>query len=105
MTKHHFQLAYTINPRHDDDEDEAARARLHLRKIGWDTVDHIETTLLGVLHLYHGTTAARVDEAEKQIRDRIHEELKSLRVVSRVKFHGSLMVDGLGQAIHFSIVP
>jgi hypothetical protein len=105
MTKHHFQLAYTINPRHDGDDDEAARARLHLRNIGWDTVAHIETTLLGVLQLYQGTTAARVDEAEKQIRDRIHEELKSLRVVSRVKFHGSLMVDGLGQAIYFSIVP
>ncbi|WP_434518975.1 hypothetical protein [Pseudomonas sp. NFX1] len=105
MTKHHFQLAYTINPRHEGDEDEAASARLHLRRIGWDTVEHIETTLLGVVHLYHATTADRIDEAEKQIRDRIHEELKSLRVLSRVRFHGCLMVDGLGQAIRFSILP
>lgn len=48
MSKYDFQLAYTIKPKTARDEDDAAKARLHLReKIGLDTVEHIETTLLG----------------------------------------------------------
>nr|WP_314617977.1 hypothetical protein [uncultured Pseudomonas sp.] len=105
MTKHHFQLAYTIKPRSDDDESAAAQARLHLRDIGWDTLPQIETTLLGEVHLYHSTTHDRINEAERQIRERIHEQLKELKVLTRVKFYASLMVDGLGPAIRFSILP
>lgn len=104
MTKHHFQLAYTIKPRSDHDESAAAQARLHLRDIGWDTLPQIETTLLGEVHLYHSTTHDRINEAERQIRERIHEQLKELKVLTRVKFYASLMVDGLGPAIRFSIL-
>lgn len=106
MTRHNFQLAYAIKPHHPDDEADAATAAQHLRaNLGWNTVEHIETTLLGVVHLYHSTTSDRLDEAERQIRERIREELKSLGLLSRVKFYGSLMVDGLGSAIRLSIVP
>ncbi|AXM95112.1 hypothetical protein ACU5P1_14180 [Pseudomonas plecoglossicida] len=104
MTQHHFQLAYTIKPRSDDDEGAAAQARLHLREIGWDPLPQIETTLLGEVHLYHSTIHDRIDEAQRQIRGRIHEELKGLKALTRVKFYGSLMVDGLGPAIRFSIL-
>jgi hypothetical protein len=105
MTMHNFQLAYTITPRTQDDEEAAAKARLYLRDIGWSTIHHIETTLLGEVPLFHSRIAERISEAEQQIRARIHALFKELQVLSRVRFHGSLMVDGLGPAISFSIVP
>lgn len=106
MSKHDFQLAYTIKPR-DPDEDEynAAQARQRLREnIGLDTVEHIETTLLGWVQLASLSKADKSLEAERVIRERIHAELKQLRVLSSVKFYGCLMVDGLGPAIRFNIV-
>jgi len=107
MSKFDFQLAYTIKPRNPDhDETDAAQARLHLReKLGLDTVEHIETTLLGMLTLKSSTLADRKREAEKLLHDYIHEALKELRVLSTVKFYGCLMVDGLGPAIRFDILP
>ncbi|MNG31298.1 hypothetical protein D3C84_1170710 [compost metagenome] len=81
------------------------QARHHLREnIGLDTVEHIETTLLGLVQLASTSTPDKALEAEKLVRDRIHQELKGLRVLSKVKFYGCLMVDGLGPAIRFSIV-
>ncbi|MCE7764051.1 hypothetical protein GQL56_15480 [Pseudomonas putida] len=107
MSKYDFQLAYTIkphNPAHD--EADAAQARLHLReKLGLDTVEHIETTLLGVVTLKTATLADRKHEAEKLLHDYIHDALKHLRVLSTVRFHGCLMVNGLGPAIRFDILP
>lgn len=107
MSKYDFQLAYTIKPNNPArDETDAAQARLHLReKIGLDTVEHIETTLLGVISLKSTTLADRKREAEKLLHDYIHEALKQLRVLSTVKFYGCLMVDGLGSAIRFDILP
>ncbi len=106
MSKNHFQLAYTIKPKNARDEDDAAKARLHLReKIGLDTVEHIETTLLGVITLNSTTLADRRRDAEKLLHDYIHEALKDLSVLSTVKFYGCLMVDGLGSAIRFEILP
>jgi len=107
MSKYDFQLAYTIkphNPAHD--EADAAQARLHLReKLGLDTVEQIETTLLGMITLKSTTLADRKREAEKLLHDYIHEALKQLQVLSTVKFYGCLMVDGLGPAIRFQILP
>ncbi|MNG78099.1 hypothetical protein D3C76_668400 [compost metagenome] len=104
MSHHHFQIAYTINPRREIiDEDAARDARRRLRALGWQTVPDIETTLLGEMTLFNSTLASRIKEAEKQIRDRVHEELRGLQVLTRVKFHGSLMVDGLGEAIRIDI--
>lgn len=106
MSEHQFLLAYTIKPRDPDaDEYDAAQARQHLREnIGLVTVEHIETTLLGRVPLDSVTPVGRANEAERWIRDRIHAELKRLRVLTSVKFYGCLMVDGLGSAIRFSIV-
>ncbi|WP_410481897.1 hypothetical protein ACJ70E_11385 [Pseudomonas plecoglossicida] len=106
MSKHEFLLAYTIKPRNpDEDEYDAAQARQHLREnIGLDTVEHIETTLLGLVQLDSVTPVDHVNEAERLIRNHIHAELKRLRVLTSVKFYGCLMVDGLGPAIRFSIV-
>ncbi|CAI3801600.1 hypothetical protein GLGCALEP_02899 [Pseudomonas sp. MM221] len=106
MSKHDFQLAYTIKPRDPgENEYDAAQARQHLREhLGLDTVEHIETTLLGWVELNSRSTSEKAIEAEKLIRERIHDELKGLRVLSKVKFHGCLMVDGLGPALRFNIV-
>ncbi|WDY60023.1 hypothetical protein [Pseudomonas sp. PSKL.D1] len=105
MTMHNFQLAYTITPRTAEDEDAAAKARLYMRDIGWSTIHHIETTLLGEIPLFHTRMAERISEAEQEIRGQVHKLFKELQVLTRVRFHGSLMVDGLGPAINFSIVP
>lgn len=106
MSKYDFQLAYTIKPKTARDEEDAAKARLHLReKIGLDTVEHIETTLLGLITLSSTTLADRRRDAEKLLHDYIHEALKHLCVLSTVKFYGCLMVDGLGSAIRFDILP
>ncbi|MFK0268516.1 hypothetical protein [Pseudomonas asiatica] len=107
MSKYNFQLAYTIKPNNPArDETDAAQARLHLReKIGLDTVEHIETTLLGVITLNSTTLADRRHDAKNLLHDYIHEALKQLRVLSTVKFYGCLMVDGLGAAIRFDILP
>ncbi|MBV4491732.1 hypothetical protein [Pseudomonas oryzicola] len=105
MSKHDFQLAYTIKPRDPErDEPDAAQARHHLREnLGLDTVEHIETTLLGLVQLESTTTDDRAREAERVVRERIHAELKRLHVLSSVKFYGSLMVSGLGPAIRIDI--
>ena len=107
MSKFDFQLAYTVKPHKPErDETDAALARLLLRdKLGLDTVEHIETTLLGSVTLQHSTLADRKREAEKLVHDHIHNALKELRVLSTVKFYGCLMVDGLGPSIRFNIVP
>lgn len=107
MSKYDFQLAYTIKPHNAaHDEADAAQARMHLRvKLGLDTVEHIETTLLGVITLKSATVADRKREAEKLLHDYIHDALKQLRVLSTVEFYGCLMVDGLGPAVRFDILP
>lgn len=107
MSKFDFQLAYTIKPHNPAyDETDAAQARLYLReKLGLDTVEHIETTLLGMVTLSTTTLADRKREAEKLVHDYIHDALKELRVLSTVKFYGCLMVDGLGPAMRFDILP
>ena len=80
MSKFDFQLAYTIKPHNAPrDETDAAQARLHLReKLGLDTVEHIETTLLGMITLNGTSLADRKREAEKLVRDYIHDALKGL---------------------------
>jgi len=107
MSNFDFQLAYTIKPYNPArDEADAAQARLHLReKLGLDTVEHIETTLLGMVALNGPTLADRRREAKKRIHEHIHKGLEELRVLSTVKFYGCLMVDGLGPAIRFDILP
>ncbi|MFK3817859.1 hypothetical protein ACI2KG_14865 [Pseudomonas sp. NPDC089407] len=107
MSKFDFQLAYTIKPCNPErDETDAAKARLHLREdLRLDTVEHIETTLLGNVTLQSSTLADRKREAEKLVHDYIHKALKKLDVLSTVKFYGCLMVDGLGPAIRFNILP
>lgn len=107
MSNFEFQLAYTVKPHKPErDETDAALTRLHLReKLGLDTVEHIETTLLGSITLNKSTLADRKREAEKLVHDYIHDALKELRVLSTVKFYGCLMVDGLGPAIRFNILP
>ncbi|OUM30018.1 hypothetical protein B8W72_18080 [Pseudomonas putida] len=70
-----------------------------------DTVEHIETTLLGVVTPKTATLADRKHEAETLLHAHIHEALKQLRVLSTVRFHGCLMVNGLGPAIRFDILP
>ena len=106
MSTHDFQLAYTSKPRDPErDEPDAAQARHHLREnLGLDTVEHIETTLLGLVQLENTTVEGRSREAERLIRERIHGELKRLHVLSSVKFYGSLMVSGLGPAIRINIL-
>ncbi|BBU45393.1 hypothetical protein PPTS312_33080 [Pseudomonas putida] len=106
MSNFDFQLAYTIKPHTARDDGDAALARVHIREnLGLGTVEHIETTLLGTVELKGSTLAERKLEAEKLIHEYIHKVLKQLRVLSTVKFYGCLMVNGLGPAIRFDILP
>lgn len=62
MSNFDFQLAYTIKPHTARDDADAAQARVHLREnLGLDTVEHIETTLLG--------TAPRLQSASSRLRN------------------------------------
>ncbi|WP_240349630.1 hypothetical protein [Pseudomonas putida] len=45
----------------------------------------------------------RISQAQELVSERIKDELRDLKVLSRIKFRGSLMVDGLGEAIGFSL--
>ncbi|MFJ4457586.1 hypothetical protein ACIP1G_27385 [Pseudomonas sp. NPDC089392] len=102
MSKYEFQLAYTL----EGNENDAAKARSYLReKTGLETVEHIETTLLGMVTLNSTTLADRKKEAERLLHNFIHDALKELRVLSAVEFYGCLMVNGLGPAIRFNILP
>lgn len=105
--KHQFQLAYTISPINEDDEaDKAAaeKARRRLRNnMGWQTIEDIETTLLGELRLAGGNLDEKARDAKKQIREQIREELHGAELLKRIEFQGSLMVAGLGSAIDFSL--
>lgn len=103
MALYPFQLAYTISPRGDFDDDAARDARRRLRSVEWETIKHIETTLLGELDLNRSTLSGRIAQAEEMVSERIKDELRDLKVLSRIKFRGSLMVDGLGAAIGFSL--
>ena len=102
MSKFDFQLAYTV----EGDEADAAKARTYLReKTGLKTVQHIETTLLGVVTLEAVTLADRQKDAGRVVHAFLHDALKTLGVLSTVKFYGCLMVNGLGPAIRFNVLP
>lgn len=103
MALYSFQLAYTVSPCSDSDEDAARDARRRLRSVEWETIKHIETTLLGELELNRSTLAGRITQAQELVSERIKHELRDLKVLSRIRFRGSLMVDGLGSAIAFSL--
>ena len=74
-----------------------------MRSVEWETIKHIETTLLGEIELNRSTLDGRIDEAKDLVSKRIRHELRDMQVLSRIKFRGSLMVDGLGEAIGFSL--
>ena len=102
MSKFEFQLAYTI----EGDEADAAKARTYLReKAGLTTVKHIETTLLGVVTLSSTTLEDRQRDAKRLFHTFIHDAFKTLNVEKSVEFYGCVMVNGLGPAIHFNVLP
>ncbi|NIE72870.1 hypothetical protein F3J44_00480 [Pantoea sp. Tr-811] len=101
-----FQLSYTINPLTHQDEPHAEKARSHMRnKMGWDTVEHIETTLLGEVTLAPGDSETKRREARTLVRNGIRKAFKELAVDKHVAFKSSLLVSGLAPAMELNILP
>jgi len=105
MSKPHaFQLSYSISPLKKVHEAEAEKARRHMReKMGWTTVDDVETTLLGEVTLASGTQEEKRREARTLLRKQIRDAFKALEVEHLINFNSSLMVSGLTPAIELDI--
>lgn len=100
-----FQLTYSVKPLAGNESD-AASVRKKLREIpGWDTVLELETVLVGKLSLsQYGTTPQLIrTSAENQCYLKINQVLSDLNVASSITVYCSLMVDGLGKHITFSV--
>ncbi|MFJ4345578.1 hypothetical protein [Pseudomonas sp. NPDC089401] len=99
-----FQLAYTISPLTDADEPHAEKARHHMRtKMGWETIEHLQTTLLGELSLQPGDIDAKRREARSLVRNGIRKAFRELEVDKRITFESSLFVNGLAPAMELNI--
>lgn len=101
-----FQITYSVHPRGDSQKAEkaAASVRRILREIpGWETVDDIETVLVGVLNISANTKESRRKEAEGIVEKKIQTLVDELDVYSDVWVYVSLMVDQLGSHIKFRV--
>ncbi|MFK0309919.1 hypothetical protein ACIQUF_01635 [Pseudomonas sp. NPDC090233] len=101
---HEFQLSYTISPKKPSNESDAVKARTHMReKMGWNTINNVETTLLGDINLAAGTNDEKRREASRLVRKSINDAFKALDVDGRIIFKSSLMVTGVTPAIELNI--
>lgn len=104
--KHHFQLTYSVQPLSDDvkEKQAAEKARRLMReKLDWQSLDNIETTLVGEVSLYDLTIKKKRHEAEQKIDDKIRDMLKEHEVFRDIRVYLSLMVSGLGEHIEFDM--
>ncbi len=82
------------------------RARRLLREIkGWETVEHVETTLVGKIRLKLNDPESKKTEAHEQVKGIIFNILKNENIDKNVIFYGCLMVDQLGENIMIEINP
>jgi hypothetical protein len=105
---HHFQLSYSVEKRKETEASRSAviQARRLLREIeGWETIKHIETTLVGKINLESDTPNSKRREALELVRGAILDILKNEKIDNDVSFYGCLMVDKLGEYINIEINP
>ena len=106
MSKHSFQLTYSVYPLHENEEskESADKARYLIRNIkGWGMLDKIETTLVGELYLDSLHISKKREDAEDIVDSVIRDVLHDNGVFQDVKLYASLMVDGLGEHITFKL--
>lgn len=102
---HHFQLTYSVHPRHDD-ENSAAKARkvIATEIPSTEKLEKIETTLVGEIPLTSSLdNSEKRKKAEKFIADEVEKILKKHEIYSDVDVYLSLMVDKLGKHIVFDV--
>lgn len=103
MSKHSFQLTYSVYPLHENEES-ADKARYLIRNIkGWRMLNKIETTLVGELYLDSLHISKKREDAEDIVDSVIRDVLHDNDVFHDVKLYASLMVDGLGEHITFKL--
>ncbi|EGR0063423.1 TPA: hypothetical protein I7753_21485 [Vibrio vulnificus] len=104
--KHYFQLTYSVRPLSDDSKDKRAaeKARKLIREnLKWESISKIETTLVGEISIRRSDLDEMRYEAKELIDDEIRDMLKENEVFDDIRVNLSLMVDGLGQHIEFSM--
>lgn len=107
MSRHHFQLTYSIKHYKETDKS-LAMAKQVRDKIartdfpGWSKVENIETTFKGLLTLHTISNNERRDEAETMVRAAFSEIITELEATWEVWAYCSLMVGDLGDSIEFS---
>jgi hypothetical protein len=106
MATYDFQLTYSISPFGDsvNKESKAKEARRLIKKIdGWESVDEIETTLVGKISF----SAIGDNEKRKKGQSIIENEIRTLfrseDVLNDTRSYFSLMIDGLGKHIEFNM--
>lgn len=107
MSRHYFQLTYSIK-HYTDTEKSFAVAKQVRDKIArtefpyWTKVDNVETTFKGLLTLHGISNSERRDESEKLIRAAFAEIINEFDATFEVWAHCSLMVGDLGESMEFS---
>lgn len=107
MSRHHFQLTYSIK-HYKETEKSFAMAKQVRDKIartdfpGWSKIENVETTFKGLLTLYKMTNSEKREEAEALVKNAFSEIMSELDATFEVWAHCSLMVGDLGESIEFS---
>lgn len=101
---HYYQLTYSVKPRVEDGELAAQRVRKAMKDDGdWDSLQNIETTVVGVLTLAEKKEDEKREEAKEVISERIKDIMESSEAYHDVNVYASLMVDQLGPHIEFKV--
>jgi hypothetical protein len=100
MTTYDFQLTYSISP-YGEDKSTQARTLLREEIEGWNTVNGIETTLVGKIKFSCSANENKREKAQEIIEDKIRTLFNNKDVLDHSYSRFSLMVDGLGEHITF----
>lgn len=106
MTIYNFQLSYSISPYGTSNEKDrkAAEARKIIKEIeGWESVNNIETTLVGTIDLYGTSREDKRNKGLNEVKGEIEALFERENVLDFTHSHFSLMIDGLGEHITFSM--
>ncbi|WP_221800542.1 hypothetical protein [Oceanobacter mangrovi] len=104
MPYRHYQLTYSISPKNAQCQAEAQKARRAIKESSQFTnVDHLETVVVGELYLARDSQYGQKREAQEDIENFITGILNDAEVFKYVHVHCSLMVDGLGEHLQFTV--
>ncbi|PSU42141.1 hypothetical protein C9J12_29145 [Photobacterium frigidiphilum] len=106
MTIYNFQLTYSISPygNSSNKENKAAEARRLIKNIaGWESVDEIETTLVGEISFIATGNSEKRKKGQSIVEDKVRTLFEREEVLDHTHSYFSLMIDGLGKHIEFSM--